>query len=131
MEGGLTETALTQPELSFAGQKPIAKELGIKPRSETFHEATMLGNEDGFDIIRMREKVGRDLEESPEGNVAVSAAHGWQIHQRPRPTEQRRMQKMAALGTWRPNDRRLHMPLDAIKKEMRTSWRKAGKIVLG
>ncbi len=73
MEGGLHHAALAQPEFSFAGEEAVAEEMTISAEDAALDELFVVGDEDVFDLIGVKEEIGADVEEAKADDVAVFA----------------------------------------------------------
>ena len=73
MKGGLHHAALAQPEFSFTGEEAVAEEMTIGAEDAALDEFFVVGDEDIFDLIGVKEEIGADVEEAKADDVAVFA----------------------------------------------------------
>ena len=73
VKGGLHHAALTEPEVTFAGEQAIAEDMPIGSEDAALDEFFGVVDEDVFDVVGVEEQEGTNVEETEADDVAEFA----------------------------------------------------------
>jgi hypothetical protein len=85
VEGGLHQPTLSPMEIVFAGEQPFAQEMLGQLEAATLVKATLLGDEQVFDQIRVIEQVDAAITEAHQRDIPKVAGHALEQSQRVAP----------------------------------------------
>jgi hypothetical protein len=101
MEGGLHQPTLSPMELVFAREQPFAQQMLGQLEAATLVKATLLGDEQVFDQIRVVEEMDAAIAQADERDISIIASHTLEQPQRVAPKRKEELTRKARRGTRR------------------------------